>query len=159
MLAGDIREKSSELLLAIEDKKAPGRLIQLGRPTRWTQRVGTVKSTTDGLHNQVSDLRQTRLAGDQGLWCCEGTISSSEPAKSGDSVTLLIRAMGKSSVTPGHRGYPSPPEVLPSLGRVTPWGRRVMGHRQGWEAADELWRERVAEKHDVKQGLECVTVI
>lgn len=72
---------------------------------------------------------------------------------------MLIPAMRKSSVTPGHRGYPSPPEVLPSLGGLTPRGRRVVGYHQGWATADELWRERVAEKHGVKQDLECVMVV
>lgn len=72
---------------------------------------------------------------------------------------MLIPAMQKSSVTPDHSGYPSPPEVLPSLGGLNPQGRGVVGHHQRQVAADELWRERVAEKHGVKQGLECVTVV
>lgn len=62
--------------------------------------------------------------------------------------------MQKSSVTPDHEGYPSSPEVLPSLGGLTP-----MGHHQGQVAADEVWRERVAEKQGVKQGLKCVAVV
>lgn len=53
--------------------------------------------------------------------------------------------MQKSSVTPDYKGYPSPPEVLPSLGGLTPWDRGVVGHHQGRVAADEVWRERVAE--------------
>lgn len=59
--------------------------------------------------------------------------------------------MQKSSVTPGHRDYPSPPEVLLSLGGLTPQGGEVVRHHQGHMAADELWRERVSEKHGVKQ--------
>ena len=70
---------------------------------------------------------------------------------------MLISAMWKSSVSPGHRGYSAPPEALPSLGGLTPQGRGVGSHPQGWAAAHELWRERVAEKCGVK-GLECVTI-
>lgn len=35
----------------------------------------------------------------------------------------------------------------------------MVGHHQGQASANELWRERVAEKHGVKQGLKCVMVL
>lgn len=71
----------------------------------------------------------------------------------------MIPAMQESSVTPAPRHYLPPPAVLPSLGGLAPWGRGVVGHHQGQASANELWRERVAEKHGVKQGLKCVMVL
>lgn len=67
--------------------------------------------------------------------------------------------MQEISVTPDHGGYLPPPAVLPSRGGLAPWGGGVVGHHQGQAGANELWRERVAEKRGVKQGLKCVTVV
>ena len=68
MLAGDIRRRSNEMLLAIEGKKAPGETPSCRDLQGGHIRLGESPPTSDGLHRQALDLWETRLAAEPGLW-------------------------------------------------------------------------------------------